>query len=482
VKASILKYLNGLDTRNLEKIASKTGIEVDWINVGGTDTKGALMERVREWIIEEMDRYFNESIDNVVDSKIQKLAVGFLQRIRKEIKSAKDQVLDEVRSDQTMGCNPSQQTHQSDVAPYDEHSYKTSIHNVILFPTYEVVSPDHVSSADATFTHAHNSSREEMLGMDEIIRKEILAVVMGRGDDDFIESDEVDGTDRADGMEAEEGDDATIENGVIGGAGVEDPRSSKSDCGESYVLSRKAEFESMMSKGLANQEYLHKDLSVVFEKNAHRNQVVRRMRENRLEETKEELEANVNKLVWDIQDLAEEEGSLRDELKAARYTCGNDTMKISSLNKDLADIKQVNMEKESEKHDYLTSLNTEKSIQESELTTDQSTINELQAEIDELEECFWEIDSFLSGKSEINVRLKKLSTEKNHHKTKLCSLKTTDEKEMLESLKNEKENFDTTFKEHEDFVSLKKKMTMEKASSKSKSKKVKTSRKRNSDL
>ena len=56
VKASTLKDLNGLDKNKLEKIAFKTGIEVDWINVGGTDTKGALMERVREWITEEMDR------------------------------------------------------------------------------------------------------------------------------------------------------------------------------------------------------------------------------------------------------------------------------------------------------------------------------------------------------------------------------------------------------------------------------------------
>jgi len=296
--------------------------------------------------------------------------------------------------------------------------------------------------------------KETMLGMDEIIRKEILAALVGRGDDDFIESDGVDGTDGADGMEAEEGDDATIENGVIEDAGVEDPGSSKVDCGESYVLSRKAEFDSILSKGRASQEYLYKGLSVVSEKNANRNQVVRRMRENRLEETKEELEANVNKLVEDIQDLAEEERSLRDELQAARDTCGNDAMKISSLNKDLADVKQVNMEKESEKHDYLTSLNTENSIQESELTTDQSTINELQAEIEKLEECFREIDSFLSEKSEINARLEKLSSEKNHHKTQLCSLKTTDEKEMLESLKNTKDSFDTTFKEHEDFVNL----------------------------
>jgi len=303
--------------------------------------------------------------------------------------------------------------------------------------------------------------KETMLGMDEIIRKEILAAVVGRGDDDFIESDGVDGTDGADGMEVDEGDDAIIEKGVIEGAGVEDPESpqcvAKIDCGESYVLSRKAEFESMMSKGLASREYLHEGLSVVSEKNAHRNQVVRRMRENRLEETKEELEANFNKLVGDIQDFAEEERSLRDELQAARDTCGNDAMKISSLNKDLADVKQVNMEKEREKHDYLTSFNTEKSVHESELTADQCTISELQAEIDKHEESLREIDSFRSKKAEINARLEKLSTEKNHYKTQLFSLKTTDEKEMLESLKNAKEKFDTRFKEHDDFVNLKKK-------------------------
>ena len=56
-------------------------------------------------------RYFNESIDDAVDPKIRKLAVEKLRSISEDIKSFKDIILDEVRSDQTMGCNPSQQTH-----------------------------------------------------------------------------------------------------------------------------------------------------------------------------------------------------------------------------------------------------------------------------------------------------------------------------------------------------------------------------------
>eukprot|EP00588_Corethron_pennatum_P031649 CAMPEP_0194346164 /NCGR_PEP_ID=MMETSP0171-20130528/105271_1 /TAXON_ID=218684 /ORGANISM="Corethron pennatum, Strain L29A3" /LENGTH=372 /DNA_ID=CAMNT_0039113253 /DNA_START=373 /DNA_END=1488 /DNA_ORIENTATION=- len=113
--ASVLQDLNGVDKSNLEKIVFKTGIEVDLINGGSTETKGAMMERVREGITKEMDRYFSESIDGAVDPNNKKLAIEKLQSITEDIKSFKDQILDEVRSDQTMGCNPSQQTHQSHV-------------------------------------------------------------------------------------------------------------------------------------------------------------------------------------------------------------------------------------------------------------------------------------------------------------------------------------------------------------------------------
>jgi len=60
VKASVLRNLNRLDRNKLEKIASKFGIEM--IHVDSTTTSGALIERVREWITIDMDRYFSESI------------------------------------------------------------------------------------------------------------------------------------------------------------------------------------------------------------------------------------------------------------------------------------------------------------------------------------------------------------------------------------------------------------------------------------
>eukprot|EP00588_Corethron_pennatum_P003599 CAMPEP_0194298914 /NCGR_PEP_ID=MMETSP0169-20130528/60432_1 /TAXON_ID=218684 /ORGANISM="Corethron pennatum, Strain L29A3" /LENGTH=878 /DNA_ID=CAMNT_0039048961 /DNA_START=235 /DNA_END=2872 /DNA_ORIENTATION=- len=111
LKASALIKLIGLDKNKLEKIASKSGIEM--INVDSTDINGALMERVREWIAEDMDRYFSESIDDAVDPKIRKLAIGKLQSIMKEIESSQDKKPDAVKSDETFRCNLSQQTRQN---------------------------------------------------------------------------------------------------------------------------------------------------------------------------------------------------------------------------------------------------------------------------------------------------------------------------------------------------------------------------------
>ena len=56
VKASTLKYLNGLDKNHLEKIASIVDIEVDWTNTDGADTNSVMIERVKEWITKDMDR------------------------------------------------------------------------------------------------------------------------------------------------------------------------------------------------------------------------------------------------------------------------------------------------------------------------------------------------------------------------------------------------------------------------------------------
>jgi len=127
MKASALKKLNGLNRNNLEQIASKIGIEVEMINVDGAGTNDALMKRVREWITEEMDRYFSESIDATVDPKTKKLAIMKLQSITEEIKFSKDKTLDAVRSDQTVRCNPSQQTHRSHVAPDIEQMQMCSV-------------------------------------------------------------------------------------------------------------------------------------------------------------------------------------------------------------------------------------------------------------------------------------------------------------------------------------------------------------------
>ena len=111
-------------------------------------------------------RYFSESIDDAVDPKIRKLAVEKLRSISEDIKSFKDIILDEVRSDQTMGCNPSQQTHQSCAAPNFEliqmHSSKTVIKNDVFSPFPEVVYPDHVSSEDATSIQTHSSSEKRL--------------------------------------------------------------------------------------------------------------------------------------------------------------------------------------------------------------------------------------------------------------------------------------------------------------------------------
>merc|ERR1711957_355924 len=102
VKASTLKYLNGLDKNQLEKIASIVDIEVDWINTDGADTNSVMIERVKEWITEDMDRYFSESIDDAVDGKVRRLKMEKLQNIIKEIKSSKDTKSDKVGSDQTV--------------------------------------------------------------------------------------------------------------------------------------------------------------------------------------------------------------------------------------------------------------------------------------------------------------------------------------------------------------------------------------------
>merc|ERR1711957_1143884 len=136
VKASTLKYLNGLDKNQLEKIASIVDIEVDWTNTDSTDTNSVMIERVKEWITKDMDRYFSESIDDAVDGKVRKLKIEKLQNIIKEIKSSKDtkkiksskdKSSDKIGSDQTIGYNPSQQIQmQSSIASSDMISVKAS--------------------------------------------------------------------------------------------------------------------------------------------------------------------------------------------------------------------------------------------------------------------------------------------------------------------------------------------------------------------
>merc|ERR1711957_938398 len=136
VKASTLKYLNCLDKNHLEKIASIVDIEVDWTNTDGTDTNSVMIERVKEWITKEMDRYFSESIDDAVDGKVRRLKIEKLRNIIKEIKSSKDtkeikcskdKSSDKIGSDQTIGYNPSQQIQmQSSIASSDMISVKAS--------------------------------------------------------------------------------------------------------------------------------------------------------------------------------------------------------------------------------------------------------------------------------------------------------------------------------------------------------------------
>merc|ERR1711957_653357 len=115
VKASTLKYLNCLDKNHLEKIASIVDIEVDWTNTDGTDTNSVMIERVKEWITKDMDRYFSESIDDAVDGKVRKLKIEKLRNIIKEIKSSKEKRSDKVGSDQTVRYYPPHQTNQSHV-------------------------------------------------------------------------------------------------------------------------------------------------------------------------------------------------------------------------------------------------------------------------------------------------------------------------------------------------------------------------------
>merc|ERR1711957_883281 len=137
VKASTLKYLNRLDKNHLEKIASIVDIEVDWINTDGADTNSVMIERVKEWITKDMDRYFSESIDDAVDGKVRKLKIEKLQNIikeiksskdTKEIKSSKDKNSEKIGSDQTVGYNPSQQIQmQSSIASSDMISVEASM-------------------------------------------------------------------------------------------------------------------------------------------------------------------------------------------------------------------------------------------------------------------------------------------------------------------------------------------------------------------
>merc|ERR1711957_576335 len=136
VKASTLKYLNCLDKNHLEKIASIVDIEVDWTNTDGTDTNSVMIERVKEWITKDMDRYFSESIDDAVDGKVRRLKIEKLRNIIKEIKSSKDtkeikcskdKSSDKIGSDQTIGYNPSQQIQmQSSIASSDMISVEAS--------------------------------------------------------------------------------------------------------------------------------------------------------------------------------------------------------------------------------------------------------------------------------------------------------------------------------------------------------------------
>merc|ERR1740139_1704684 len=94
-------------------IASIVDVEVDWTNIDGSDTNSVMIERVKEWITEDMDRYFSESIDDAVDGKVRKLKIEKLRNIIKEIKSSKDKSSDKIGSDQTIRYYPSHQTSQS---------------------------------------------------------------------------------------------------------------------------------------------------------------------------------------------------------------------------------------------------------------------------------------------------------------------------------------------------------------------------------
>eukprot|EP00588_Corethron_pennatum_P003067 CAMPEP_0194298786 /NCGR_PEP_ID=MMETSP0169-20130528/60359_1 /TAXON_ID=218684 /ORGANISM="Corethron pennatum, Strain L29A3" /LENGTH=605 /DNA_ID=CAMNT_0039048811 /DNA_START=728 /DNA_END=2546 /DNA_ORIENTATION=- len=135
VKASVLRKLNVLDENMLEKIAFKSGIEM--IKLDRTDINSALMERARECITKDMERYFIESIDAGVDPKTRKFAIEKLQNIMKEIKSSNDKKSDAVNSDQTLGCSPEQQTCQSLAVPDVK---QTQMHNVASFSALHMVS------------------------------------------------------------------------------------------------------------------------------------------------------------------------------------------------------------------------------------------------------------------------------------------------------------------------------------------------------
>eukprot|EP00588_Corethron_pennatum_P003620 CAMPEP_0194299620 /NCGR_PEP_ID=MMETSP0169-20130528/60815_1 /TAXON_ID=218684 /ORGANISM="Corethron pennatum, Strain L29A3" /LENGTH=410 /DNA_ID=CAMNT_0039049725 /DNA_START=447 /DNA_END=1679 /DNA_ORIENTATION=- len=69
LKASVLRKLNRLDRNKLEKIASKSGIEM--IHVDSTATNGALLERVREWITEDM---YRRKLNRLDRNKLEKIA------------------------------------------------------------------------------------------------------------------------------------------------------------------------------------------------------------------------------------------------------------------------------------------------------------------------------------------------------------------------------------------------------------------------
>jgi len=116
VRCSNLKDL--MEIRNevcLRKIAFAAGIDVNWKQTEGNKAKEILMKRVREWIIEDMDRCFQQSIDNFAESQEKRMAIAKLRNIINTIKISKCKNNEFNDRDEIFDSKPPQVTSSSDI-------------------------------------------------------------------------------------------------------------------------------------------------------------------------------------------------------------------------------------------------------------------------------------------------------------------------------------------------------------------------------